>query len=30
MYLNTELKMNGKNAFRRKYWPSVGATHLVT
>lgn len=30
MYLNTELKMNGKNAFRRNYWPCVGATLVVS
>lgn len=30
MYLNTELKMNGKNAFRRNYWPCVGASIVVT
>lgn len=29
MYLNTELKMNGKNAFRRNYWPCVGAALVV-
>ena len=30
MYLNTEFKMNGKNAFRRNYWPCVGATLVVS
>lgn len=30
MYLNTELKMNGKNAFRRNYWPCVGAAVVVS
>ena len=30
MYLNTELKMNGKNAFHRNYWPCVGATLVVS